>query len=296
MVKYENTNDPYTDPKTGVMYNRLGIKDQATLSSLESAFAYIRSYELDSTPIRGEFDLNHMKDIHKKLFGDVYEWAGKIRSIDITKGGCLFAYHHQIESYAPKITQQLAKEQYLRGLDADEFSRRAGYYMGEINALHPFREGNGRTQREFIGQLAREVGYNINWDGITREEMTKASIEALYGTSELLSELIRKNLTEFTKNKNVDVLQSLGEKVSSYIETNKELSQKQKVKITTLLENTKTAFSRFEKQEHNVEQSQRDLNRVSKETEKAPYLAAYTDNSNLEQKVLSALRNKKSYV
>ncbi|WP_375619967.1 MULTISPECIES: hypothetical protein [unclassified Bartonella] len=64
-----------------------------------------------------------MKDIHKKLFGDVYEWAGKIRSIDITKGGCLFAYHHQIESYAPKITQQLAKEQYLRGLDADEFSK-----------------------------------------------------------------------------------------------------------------------------------------------------------------------------
>nr|WP_173051583.1 Fic family protein [Bartonella sp. TT0105] len=296
MEKYKGRGDPYTDPKTGVMYNRLGIKDKATLRNLESAFAYIRSYELDSAPIRGKFDLNHMKDIHKKLFGDVYEWAGKIRSIDITKGGCLFAYHHQIESYAPKITQQLAKEQYLRGLDADEFSQRAGYYMGEINALHPFREGNGRTQREFIGQLAREAGYNINWDGITREEMTKASIEALYGTSELLSELIRKNLTEFTKNKNVDVLQGLGEKVSSYIETNKELSQKQKEKITTLLENTKTAFGKFEKQDPKVEQSQRDLNRVSKETERAPYLAAYMDNSNLEQKAIDALRNEKSYV
>ncbi|ACS52148.1 cell filamentation protein Fic (plasmid) [Bartonella grahamii as4aup] len=296
MVKYENTNDPYTDPKTGVMYNRLGIKDKATLRSMESAFAYIRSYELDSTPIRGKFDLNHMKDIHKKLFGDVYEWAGEIRSIDITKGGCLFAYHHQIESYAPKITQQLAKEQYLRGLDADEFSQRAGYYMGEINALHPFREGNGRTQREFIGQLACEAGYNINWDGITREEMTKASIEALYGTSELLSELIRKNLTEFTKNREIDVYQGLGEKIYSYIETNKELSQKQKEKITTLLENTKTAFGRFEKEDPKIEQSQKDLNVASKTTEKAPYLAAYTDNSNLEQKVLSALRNKKSYV
>uniref|UniRef100_UPI0035D13581 Fic/DOC family protein n=1 Tax=unclassified Bartonella TaxID=2645622 RepID=UPI0035D13581 len=295
-MKYENTNDPYTDPKTGVMYNRLGIKDKATLRSLESAFAYIRSYELDSTPIRGKFDLKHMKDIHKKLFGDVYEWAGEIRSIDITKGGSLFAYHHQIESYAPKITQQLAKEQYLRGLDADKFSQRAGYYMGEINALHPFREGNGRTQREFIGQLAREAGYNINWDGITREEMTKASIEALYGTSELLSELIRKNLTEFTKNREIDVSQGVGEKIASDVQNNKELSQKQKEKITTLLENTKTAFGGFEKQDPKVEQSQRDLNRVSKETERAPYLAAYTDNSNLEQKVLSALRNEKSYV
>ncbi len=195
MVKYKGGVDPYTDAETGVMYNRFGIKDKGTLQRVESTISYVKSFEFVHTPIRGRFDLNHMKDIHKKLFGDVYEWAGEIRSIDITKGGCLFAYHHQIESYAPKITQKLAKEQYLRGLGAYDFSQRAGYYMGEINALHPFREGNGRTQREFMGQLAREAGYNINWGGITREEMTKASIEALYGTSELLSELIRKNLT-----------------------------------------------------------------------------------------------------
>ncbi|WP_273724007.1 type II toxin-antitoxin system protein adenylyltransferase VbhT, partial [Bartonella sp. AU18XJBT] len=295
-MKYENTNDPYTDPKTGVMYNRLGIKDKATLRSMESAFAYIRSYELESTPIRGKFDLNHMKDIHKKLFGDVYEWAGEIRSIDITKGGCLFAYHHQIESYAPKITQQLAKEQYLRGLDVDEFSQRAGYYMGEINALHPFREGNGRTQREFIGQLACEAGYNIDWDGITREEMTKASIEALYGTSELLSELIRKNLTEFTKNREIDVYQGFGEKIASDVQNNKELSEEQKEKITTVFNKVKTDFSRLQKEDLKVEQSQKELNVFSKAIEKTPYLAAYIDNSNLEQKALSALRNEKSYV
>ncbi|WP_139412437.1 Fic/DOC family protein [Bartonella mastomydis] len=194
METYKGSGDPYTDPKTGVMYNRFEIQDKSVLERVESTFAYVRSFELMRAATGGKFDLNHMKEIHRKLFGDVYEWAGKIRSIDITKGGCLFAYHHQIENYAPKITQQLAKEQYLRGLDADEFSQRAGYYMGEINALHPFREGNGRTQREFMGQLAREAGYNIDWKGITREEMTKASIEALYGTSELLSELIRKNL------------------------------------------------------------------------------------------------------
>ncbi|WP_375618809.1 type II toxin-antitoxin system protein adenylyltransferase VbhT [Bartonella sp. AC134YNZD] len=296
MEKYKGGVDPYTDAETGVMYNRFGIKDEATLKYVESTLAYAKSLELKRTPIRGRFDLNHMKDIHKKLFGDVYEWAGEIRSIDITKGGCLFAYHHQIESYAPKITQQLAKEQYLRGLDADKFSQRAGYYMGEINALHPFREGNGRTQREFIGQLACEAGYNIDWDGITREEMTKASIEALYGTSELLSELIRKNLTEFTKNREIDVYQGFGGKIASDVQNNKELSEEQKEKITTVFNKVKTAFSRLQKEEPKVEQSQKDLNVSSKATEKAPYLAAYTDNSNLEQKVLSALRNKKSYV
>ncbi|PIT69212.1 Fic/DOC family protein [Bartonella tribocorum] len=212
MGKYKGSDDPYTDPKTGVLYNRFGIKDKATLQRVESTLTYTRSLELKRNPIRGKFDLGHMKEIHRKLFGDIYEWAGQIRSVDIAKGNSMFASYHQIESYAPKITQKLAKEQYLRDLDMDKFSQRAGYYMGELNALHPFREGNGRTQREFMEQLAHEAGYNINWDGITREEMIEASIAAHFGNSELLSELIRKNLTEFTKNKSVGVSQGLGEK------------------------------------------------------------------------------------
>ncbi len=106
----------------------------------------------------------------------------------------MFASYHQIESYAPKITQQLAKEHYLRGLDIDEFSQRAGCYMGELNTLHPFREGNGRTLREFIGQLAREAEHHINWKGIEQQEMIKASIAAYFGHSEHLSALIRQNL------------------------------------------------------------------------------------------------------
>lgn len=77
--------------------------------------------------------------------------GGQIHSVDIAKSNSMFSRYNQIESYAPKIMQQLAKEQYLRGLDMNEFSQRAGYYMGELNALHSFRERNGRTQREFMG-------------------------------------------------------------------------------------------------------------------------------------------------
>ncbi len=197
MEKYKGSGDPYTDPETGVMYNRFGIKDKATLQRVESTITYARSLELILTPIGGEFDLNHMKEIHRKLFGDIYEWAGHVRLVDIAKGNSMFASYNQIESYAPKITQQLAKEQYLRGLDMDEFSHRAGYYMGELNALHPFREGNGRTLREFMGQLAREAGYHISWKGIEQKEMIKASIAAHFGNFDLMFVLIRQNLIDY---------------------------------------------------------------------------------------------------
>ncbi|EJF74256.1 Fic/DOC family protein [Bartonella birtlesii] len=206
MEKYKGNGDPYTDPKTGVLYNRFRINDKTTLERVESTFSYLRAFELMHVPVRGKFDLNHMKEIHKKLFGDVYEWAGQIRSVDIAKGNSMFASYNRIEGYAPKITQQLEKELYLHGLDADEFSQRAGYYMGEVNALHPFREGNGRTQREFIGQLACEAGHPINWEGVKQQEMIEASIAAHFGNSELLSVLIRKNITEFKENSRVDVV------------------------------------------------------------------------------------------
>ncbi|WP_019220073.1 Fic/DOC family protein [Bartonella florencae] len=193
-MKYEGSGDPYTDPETGVLYNRFGIKDQNTWERVEATFAYLRSFELMLTPLRGRFDLAHMKEIHKKLFGDVYEWAGEIRSLDMSKGNSIFAYYTQIENYAPKITQQLVKEHYLRDLGANEFSLRAGYYMGELNVLHPFREGNGRTLREFMGQLAREAGYFIDWSSLEQQEMIEASVAAYHGNYEHLSTLIRQNL------------------------------------------------------------------------------------------------------
>ncbi|WP_375681284.1 type II toxin-antitoxin system protein adenylyltransferase VbhT [Bartonella sp. AP60NXGY] len=294
MEKYKGSGDPYTDPETGVMYNRFGIKDKATLQRVESTISYVKSFEFVHTPIGGKFDLNYMKEIHRRLFGDIYEWAGQVRLVDIAKGNSMFASYNQIESYAPKITKKLAKEQYLRGLGAYDFSQRAGYYMGELNALHPFREGNGRTQREFMVQLAREAGYHINWKGIERQEMTRASIEAHFGNSEYLSALIYKNLIKFTENKRDDVSQGIGKNIAFGVYLNKECLEQQKEKIETPWDREKTSFAKRQKEE--LEQLQNDLNVVAKATEREPYLAAYTDNSNLEQKVLSALRNKKSYV
>jgi cell filamentation protein len=152
MTKYSG-HDDYLDPVSGVLKNRLGITDAATLEETEAALVATRSYELAQTPLKGRFDLAHLQAIHRHLFRDVYEWAGELRTIDISKGGHLFAHHTHIQSAAATIFKQLAEEKHLAGLGPDDFSRRAAHYLGELNALHPFREGNGRAQREFASHL-----------------------------------------------------------------------------------------------------------------------------------------------
>ena len=193
-VPYDAASDPYIDPND-VLRNNLGIKNTPDLNKAEANLSYLRAQELETSPLPGKFDLDHLKKIHKHLFGDVYPWAGEIRQVDIGKGKDLFAHHIHIEKEAGKLFKQLADENQLRGLDAEKFSERAGHYLGEINALHPFREGNGRSQRAFIGQIAREAGYEIEWSKINREDMTRGSIESFHGNSDKLAKLIQDNLT-----------------------------------------------------------------------------------------------------
>jgi cell filamentation protein len=137
--------DPYLDPASGVLKNRLGITDAAVLEKAEAALVATRSYELSLAPLKGRFDLARLQAIHRYLFSDVYEWAGELRSIDISKGDHLFAHHAHIVSAADAIFKKLANEGRLAGLDRLAFSERAAHYLGELNASHPFREGNGRV-------------------------------------------------------------------------------------------------------------------------------------------------------
>ena len=188
--------DPYLDSETGVLRNLLGIKEQGGLDKAESTLSFLRANELREQPVKGKFDLAHLQRIHKRLFGDVYDWAGQIRQVEISKGSTMFARQVAIQSAAQQLFGQLAKEQLLRGLDADEFSKRAGHYLGEINVLHPFREGNGRTQREFIGQLAQQAGHRIDWSGVSQASMTQASIEAYNGDSSGMAGLIRAGMPD----------------------------------------------------------------------------------------------------
>jgi len=195
-MEYSNK-DHYLDKETGLLKNKLGLSDKKSLENYETECTRNRSYQLNEKPIDGNFDLDHLCAIHRHLFGDVYEWAGEIRDLDIAKNNSFFAHHAYIHSYAKDIFGKLAKENCLAGLGAQAFSERAAHYLSEINALHPFREGNGRTQREFINHLAYKNGYFIEWSGMSREAMLAASIESFHkDDNSLLAKLIGTNLKD----------------------------------------------------------------------------------------------------
>ncbi len=191
-MKYEEDRaDPYVDKATGILRNLLGIRNQADLDKAESGLSMLRELELRERPVKGNFDLAHLQAIHQRLFGDVYDWAGKIRQVEIQKDNTAFARHMVIESAAQQVFRRLAQESHLKGLDADQFSVRAAYHMGEINVLHPFRDGNGRAQRLFMSQLAAAAGHRIEWGGISQADMVRASIDAYNGSARYLADLIR---------------------------------------------------------------------------------------------------------
>ena len=167
--------DPYCYPNSRILKNKLDIHGVEELEEFERRLAKYRATELLGSPINGKFDFAHLKKIHGYLFQDVYDWAGKIRTVDIAKGN-LFCRYFAIESEASRIFSELKTEKYLKGLSTGEFCTRLAYYFSEINALHPFREGNGRTQREFIRQLAYQNNYLVNYSKITKDGMVTASI------------------------------------------------------------------------------------------------------------------------
>lgn len=194
MSRY-SSHDPYIDPSSGVLTNRFRIADEATLEATEASLVALRSYELAQRPLPGQFDLVHLQAIHRYLFGDLYEWAGQLRTIDIAKGGNAFAHHGYIVTAAQPIFAALRREAHLAGLLPPAFSARAAHYLGEINALHPFREGNGRAQREFVSHLAHANGYYIAWESVDANRVLQASIESFHGDVSKLAAIIRESLT-----------------------------------------------------------------------------------------------------
>lgn len=163
-----------------ILKNKLGIKNKEQLEEAERNITALRILQLKTGELRGEPNFKYLCKIHKHIFGDIYSWAGKIRTVDISKGN-MFCNSQFILENAEDIFNRLKKENYLQDYkDVDKMSERLAYYLSEINALHPFREGNGRAQREFIIVLARRAGYVVDFSKISQEEMIQASEEAFY--------------------------------------------------------------------------------------------------------------------
>lgn len=166
--------DPYLDLATGVLRNRLGITDPDELARAEADLTALRLVELRRSPLPGRYDLAHLQAFHRVVFGDVYDWAGELRTVSIGKGR-LFCLPDRIEAVASDVFARLAAADHLRGLGRTQFVERAADLLGEINALHPFREGNGRAQRAFLAQLAHAAGYEVLWALMDPAENVEAS-------------------------------------------------------------------------------------------------------------------------
>lgn len=193
-LSYEyKRDDYYCYPDSSVLRNELGIKDEKELAEAEREITSLRIAKLDSEPLEGELDFDYIKRIHKYLFEGIYEWAGETRQTDISKGN-IFCQHELIEVNAEALFNQLKSEDFLAGLDEKDIVVRLAYYLGDLNTIHPFREGNGRVQRIFIRKLASRAGYLVNFDGITPDEMIKASDSAFHHDYEPMENIIAKSI------------------------------------------------------------------------------------------------------
>jgi cell filamentation protein, protein adenylyltransferase len=188
--------DPYLDPGTGVLRNVPGLKDAGQLAAFETSTTAQRSYELLRRPADGAFDTAHLKAIHQYLFQDVFTWAGQFRTTMLGKAESFgrpptwFTPPHLLEHEAGRIFGLLHAAGLLRGLGQVEFAHQAARLLGEINKLHPFREGNGRTQRLSPDALARQAGHQLHYfDVITRERMIQASIRANNGSVGMMTRM-----------------------------------------------------------------------------------------------------------
>lgn len=166
---------PHPPSDNEVPDNKFGLTSFAELQRRETPLALRRLLELQQQAVSGGFDAAHLRAIHRHIFQDVYAWAGELRSVKIAKPNALFPPPEHLRPALDTLFAELARENVLKGLDRGAWAGRAAYYFGEINAIHPFREGNGRTQREFIRQLAAVGGHSLIWKHTSPEEMIDAS-------------------------------------------------------------------------------------------------------------------------
>ena len=167
--------DDYLEPGTDVLRNKLGLTATADLEAAERMLVVQRLRE--GAP-RGDFDLEHLRSIHQHLFQDVYAWAGELRHVDMNKGGLPFMPHDRLHMGMVDVHLRLEAKHRLRGRGREDFAAGAAEIVGDINHLHPFREGNGRTQLEYLRQLADQAGHRLDARRLDPQRWIAASIAA----------------------------------------------------------------------------------------------------------------------
>lgn len=182
---YSVASSIYCYPDSSVLKNKLDIRDPVLLRKVEADLSTARQAEIFRTPVVGRFTATHLCNIHRKLLGDVYSFAGHFRREDIAKGPTRFVTYSQIKEKLQRLLGQLQQEKWLENVPFEAFAARSAYYMAELNYIHPFREGNGRAIREFMRLLFLHNGYVVQWDAVDVEALLNAMIDSVYDTAHL---------------------------------------------------------------------------------------------------------------
>lgn len=182
---YEARNSAYCYKGTNVLINLLNIRDNKTLQRAESRIVATKLFELRKNEMIGNFDVEHFIKIHKFLFEDIYPFAGKFRTENIAKGYFSFAEWEYIDTELRKLLEKLHKSNLLKNDTREELVKDLAYYLAELNVLHPFREGNGRTIREFIRELAYKNGYLLDLQKVEPSEVYDAFLKSVIDTTDL---------------------------------------------------------------------------------------------------------------
>ncbi len=176
---------------TTCLINKLDIQDDKQLDIVESQITVAKISILQQNPIDGNFDFEHYKAIHKFIFEDLYDWAGIPRVVDISKKGTSFVSAKNIDEIATACFERLKNQNYFKDLDIDDFVEKMTDFYCVTNNLHPFREGNGRTQRVFLSQLALNAGYEMDFANMDTDELMVATIQAANGVDIYLKNVLR---------------------------------------------------------------------------------------------------------
>ena len=186
---YEAGDDPYCYPGTAVLKNLLDLRTQERLDEYE---AVITAQRADEPLPTGSLDESHYRAIHRHLFQDVFEWAGEYRTVRLAKEDSVFCYPENIDREMRRVFVRLATDHRLSGLSAALFAEKAAHVLAELNAIHPFREGNGRTQNVFLNLMAARGGHPLDFRRLEPPAMMDAMIASFGGGNEQpLADLIR---------------------------------------------------------------------------------------------------------
>ncbi len=173
-------------PGTTVLVNNLGLRSQEALDQAEKIATSLRSVELESRGSNEPFSFAFYCSIHKHLFGDIYEWAGALRTVDLSKKGTHFCRAEDIQQVGSAMFSRLQKENCFQNIPRGDYVLKISEFYHDLNMLHPFREGNGRTQRLFFTMLIRRAGYDIDFSSLDLDELMIATIYAAQGISSYL--------------------------------------------------------------------------------------------------------------